>query len=597
MDETHWLSEGFVLDDAGNLIGTSYVDLRDDADRQPIGHLIKFCKREHALEDSETILISPVARFRDEGENLIRDAQEGLAHNETRTIKPLTPEQAFAERRSSDLSEANDLLGSSFSLRTRVRHENVERSSGSLAYGREWWICSTSIAPENDAERAALRATLDPAYDHESLIGQPAKFAEALGRMVAEQLGPQSKDGWMRGSVGGVEGEKTYRPTQWVLHGPVVYSDQLFDTLTPHSDEAAWIAALLFTKSASHAAMREYRFAVLRDGTVDDKVLLKISGMMRDALERTDHGLVRPVPQTLHDKGGTDTDSSPATSPRVVNYRESTTKTNVHKNETRSEIIGPDGQVLASDTASRESVEESTETKDLKPEATHTAIAPEAADIHRDPPTPCGEPRPVGPTASPRTEPPDHEVAKQLAFEDANTVDEAQPIEDHGQHFMKSFEQSLTRMIEDPAAPIGPVSEKWAESALGAEDMRTIHRLGAALVLKVTRVPLNNRRDASSACWHAMQCIRNLVARIGTIVETVSIARERFVVIQLRGSPDADPSGRIVVTPSGGYVYWLRGRDGEQWGHGTSEYGTVWFPMDRDVATFERAGWKAKEQL
>ena len=179
MDETHWLSEGFVLDDAGNLIGTSYVDLRDTANRRPVRHLIKGCKRVHALEDSETILISPVARFRDEGENLIRDAQEGLAKEETRTVMPLTAEQAFEERRLLDLSEANELLGSGFSLRTSGSHENVERSSGSLAYGSEWWIYSTAIAPESEEEWAALRATLDPAYDHESVIGQPAKFAEA----------------------------------------------------------------------------------------------------------------------------------------------------------------------------------------------------------------------------------------------------------------------------------------------------------------------------------------------------------------------------------------------------------------------------------
>ena len=295
MDAMNWLAEGFVLDDVGNLIGASYVDLRDGASRTPIRHLVKACKREHAVEDSETILISPVARFRDEGENLIRDAQEGLAKDETRTVKPLTAEQEFQKRRSSDLSEGYELLDSGFSLRTSVNYENVEGSSNSLAYGGEWWIYSTAIAPESDEEWAALRATLDPAYDHESVIRQPAKFAEALGRMVAEQLGAQGKDGWFRSGLEGVEGEKIFRPTQWVLHGPMVYSDRLYETLAGKSDEAARIAALLFTKSDSHAAMREYRFAVLRDGAVDDKVLLKISGMMRDALQSTGHSFVRPV--------------------------------------------------------------------------------------------------------------------------------------------------------------------------------------------------------------------------------------------------------------------------------------------------------------
>ena len=149
-------------------------------------------------------------------------------------------------------------------------------------------------------------------------------------------------------------------------------------------------------------------------------------------------------------------------------------------------------------------------------------------------------------------------------------------------------------MIDDPAAPLGPVSETWAESALSAEDVRTIHGLGAALTLKVTRLRVETRRDASSACWHAMQCIRNVVVRVGRIVVAVSIGRERFVVIELGGSGGPGPSGRIVVAPSGGYVYWLKGEHGERWGQGTSEFGTVWFPMDRDVAMFEETGWQVE---
>ena len=245
---TFWMTEGFVLDDAENLITTSYVDLRDVTNRSRIRQLVKGCRRKHALEDSETILISPVARFRDEGENLIRNVQEGLAKEETRTVMPLTPSQAFEESRQADLNEAQELLGSGFTLRRTVTHENVRGSSNTVAFGREWWIYSTAIAPDSDEERAALWGTLDPAYDHESVIGQPAKFAEALGRMVAEQLGPQSKDGWIRGTVRGVEAVKTSHPTQWVIHGPVVYNDRLYATLTQESDEVAQVAGFLVTK-------------------------------------------------------------------------------------------------------------------------------------------------------------------------------------------------------------------------------------------------------------------------------------------------------------------------------------------------------------
>ena len=46
-----WINEGFVLDDAGNLMMTSYIDLRDKDNRTVIPSLVKGCRREHAIED------------------------------------------------------------------------------------------------------------------------------------------------------------------------------------------------------------------------------------------------------------------------------------------------------------------------------------------------------------------------------------------------------------------------------------------------------------------------------------------------------------------------------------------------------------------
>ena len=66
-----WINEGFVMDEAGNLITTSYVDLRAPENRMAIRTLVKGCRREHALEETEAILVSPLERFREGGENLI----------------------------------------------------------------------------------------------------------------------------------------------------------------------------------------------------------------------------------------------------------------------------------------------------------------------------------------------------------------------------------------------------------------------------------------------------------------------------------------------------------------------------------------------
>ena len=119
--------------------------------------------------------------------------------------------------------------------------------------------------------------------------------------MVTEQLGPQGKDGWMHGSTGGVGGDtpRTKHPVQWV--GPL---DRWCTATgcTTHSREtptrATSFAARIFTKSEDACrATGEYRFAILRDGAVDEKTSLTISGMMRDALQPGKSVLVRPPPQ------------------------------------------------------------------------------------------------------------------------------------------------------------------------------------------------------------------------------------------------------------------------------------------------------------
>ena len=362
-----WINEGFALDDAGNLITTSYVDLRPPGSRTTIQTLVRGCCREHALEDAATILVSPVDRFRKEGKRLIRDKQEGLAAEETENVQPETADEAFERRRVADANEAIELLESGLQITRRVTSFSVKRSTKSLAFGKQWWTFSTAIKPETEEDWAAWRATLDPAYDHESRIGQPAKFAHAMGRMVAEQLGPQSRDAWLRGSVDGSESVRSRHPTQWIVHGPVVYTDRLYDTLTRDADEATRLAALIFTKSATHAAQREYRFAILRDGTIDKKESLAISGMMRDALKPIASGLVRPGPESVESVTNEETvSSSRAVSSRKLRYKRTAAKERVSQwEERRSETRGADGKILSSKSERRENVHERILTRDF----------------------------------------------------------------------------------------------------------------------------------------------------------------------------------------------------------------------------------------
>ena len=354
-----WINEGFVLDDAGTLITTSYIDLRDKDKRTVIPGLVKGCKREHALENGETVLISKPERFREYGEALVRDEQEGFAKEESVMLTAEKAVDAAKRRATEDLNEAHQLLDSGIRSVRRVEHSSRKTQRKSLAFGKEWWIFCTSIRP-NDDEWDVWRASLDDDYNHVSEIGQPSKFAQALARMVTEQIGAQGKDGWLTGTSDGAAGARTKHKHQWVIHGPVVYTDRLYDMLTGETDEVRRLAATLFAKRVTHAAQREYRFVVLNEGAADETVLLKMSGMMRDALRPAIGGLIRPAPKPedmVRDDGvALPRGLKASTTPR---YRQSTLKEREEeRQETRWEARSPDGQVISSDIKRRESIKE-----------------------------------------------------------------------------------------------------------------------------------------------------------------------------------------------------------------------------------------------
>ena len=387
---------------------------------------------------------------------------------------------------------------------------------------------------------------------------------------------------------------------QWVLHGPVVYSDRLYETLTREPHDIKSLALWLFTKNATHAAMREYRFAILRDATVDDKVFLKISGMMRDALRPTEYGLVRPTPGSAEVKTKADNTSRTAGETTVTHKRATAKERVVRREETRSEVKGPDGQILSSSSEKRENVRERTVTRNLGPDDQapgRTLLAVAASERG----TAAEQALSSGGLATERKLT-DEDALEELASgsdgavdPDGMRADQATATRAGDTDIFRALRESFEKVLRDPAALMGPMSETWAEAALDREEVLRIYRMIATLSHKVTQVDLVHRRDASSACWHAVQCIRNIYARLGDIVERVSIERQRFVVMQLRASENQGATGRIVVEPSGGYAYCLRREGSTQVGRGSAEFGMMFFPMESDVERFEKLGWRAKK--
>ena len=596
--EMNLITEGSVLDDVGNLITTTYIDLRDEGERTAIPALVKGCRREHALEDGETVLISKPERFREHGEGLIQDAHEGFAEEKSVTVvTDGTPADEARQRAVADLNEARELLGARMRVVYRETRTSTDTKTRSLRYGKDWWIFCTSMEPE-DGGWDAWKQTLPDEYDHASEIGQPAKFAQALARMVAEQIGPQGKGGWLQQTTEGAERERTRHPLQWVIHGPVIYTGQLYQELTEESDGVAHLAAAIFTKSAKYAGQREYRFAVLGAGNDAETIALRISGMMRDSLKRKDGGLTR-IPPPPKATGGDGAVADPPSEEETTvgpTYRQTAkTRRVTEREERRRETRTSDGQVHSSDTEQRERVLETIVTEDYQPDR---ADLQSGGLTEREGTMQDERPADLLPgVADHDRESSDDEAVRELAAEErewaGGTLGDATSIPVVHGGTGRTY-QSFEDMVRDPAAPLSPAENTWKEAASSAQEICKTYAAVEILALKMAEIREEYRQDVASAGWYAMHCIRNIYARLGDIVDSVWIERERFVVIRLNDSADAGATGRIVVAPSGAYAYWLHLPSREVSGDGGREWGTLFFPMGSEVESFEEFGWPAK---
>ena len=112
--------------------------------------------------------------------------------------------------------------------------------------------------------------------------------------------------------------------------------------------------------------------------------------------------------------------------------------------------------------------------------------------------------------------------------------------------------KSLEEAFADPTFPMNPTKETWQERACSPEEITKAYGAIDALNWKMSYINEEFRQDVASAGWYAMHCIRNIYARLGDIVDSVWIERERFVVILLKESEGLNATGRIVIGPSGG---------------------------------------------
>ena len=259
-------NEGLHVDHFGNIICPIYVDFCNPSERVPVARLVKGCLTEHAIETSQTVLISKPGRFRDLGENLIRDPGEAYASREELTYEAIDDPEHLAEARRGDqaVNRAYELAGAN--VRTNTTGVRTTRSKRqAFTFGRNGWIFCAAIEPTTPQEWELWRSTLQDDYDHVSYIERPREFARALATMVAEQQGPRGKPTQITHTFEDCPKLRTEHPVQVLYHGPVIYVDDVYALIQAATSKQEIMLLPLFAKATEYKDQREYRFAIFTE--------------------------------------------------------------------------------------------------------------------------------------------------------------------------------------------------------------------------------------------------------------------------------------------------------------------------------------------
>lgn len=266
--------EGYILDDADNLIWTAYVDLREHADRSLVSTLVKGCRKRYAIEFYKKVRISKPEQFRRHGPGLIRDPSE--AQGSHTLMFEETVEDPYQLPEVQLLSEAVAKASKNCRLPIEITEQTARISRKTVDWlicGKNGWIFSTSIEPTNKKEWDKWKDSLPEEYDHISRIHRRREFARALGSMVVEELGPQGQEAKAEHSFEGLSKFCTQHMSQLIIHGPVRYVEDPYELMS--TAKSGWEEMLLplFVKGMDYQDQREYRFAICTEKEPSDETV------------------------------------------------------------------------------------------------------------------------------------------------------------------------------------------------------------------------------------------------------------------------------------------------------------------------------------
>ena len=555
------LMDAMATNDAGRLLMVQYVDVgAPSADWQHVV-LVKGIEAEYSLAHSSSIRISSPQRFQDVGETMIRDEQEGWARNRTEESEK---KDYVAERREQE--EALHLLGSPHLRQSSQHRSNSRRETEAYGFGAGSWIFCAAVQPTSDDEWTRLRHKLPPTYNDYTTIHQPRKFAQALGLMFLDQIGPNTTSGRFNHSSSGTESIVSLHEALKVVHGPVLYTEDVYDFLAARKDSALATVYPLFVKDIEHRDQREYRFVIVgNDDLKKEHRDLAVSGMMRDSfwpVRATSAVRFESVPQEERKDEGI------VVEPKGYTKREGRTWT---RREGRTRIVSADG-------VEREREEQ---TREVIVSQTSETLA--RGDVMVD--LEAEQERHSG-----------NVVERSSATLEVDGV----LVESHNSETVRialitdvEDAESLVRLEEKrEAEEVIEHARKLGENVLdGAAPRESIGRL-LAIALDPGR---EKSVEVAGAALHGICALINLHGHFGDVVDSVATENERFIAIGLKPAGTSDATGKLLVGPLGTYAYVLRRGEEATDGVGGEQTRLVLFPTAEDAEKFAEYGWLAEE--
>ena len=550
------LNDGNIVTDSGQMIFVQYVDIGVKKLRKRPRHLMKATEAMYGLEYSPTIRISAPLRFHDFGETFIQDDQEGRAHH-TVIEKNTTPRDL---QRDLERERALSALGQESVKITRSDTTNTHTNYEDATFGKSSWIYSTSIAPTPD-QREEWRRHLPESYDHVSTIRQPVKFAQALGLMLADQIGPQGQKGTMSHD----SSTESVHDTQLVIHGPVWYTADVLGFIRTHESEPLYLMYPLFVKDLEYQAQREYRFVVHCENPVKETHLdLLISGMMRDSLA--------PFRSVSAVEYNTETDSEekpPSMKMTSTTPKKRTTTRTRRVNEKQRLTIKSGDSFEQNELIDRERIitltTETTADRILDAGGTSDPAAPAVAEVTET------EIRrmEIGGVPVHSSETVTNRIVYIEGDEDADSIFSLEE-RDVAMEILEAVKRPFTDFSNLPSA----VSAALMKLAVLAHGLSS-----------------ESEFPAISACWNGLWAICNICTLYGDVIESVAIEQREFVAVGLKCSQESKAQGKLLIGPLGTYAYVIRRGTDERFGSGGEETRLYIFPDHATQEIFKEFGW------